>query len=303
MKKQFLLLLVALSLTTIAQAKTTEVLTGELALNHTLAADIPPSSIQTRIGKEGLDDLYNRFEQHYGEFVRKDNPRKVDFDFIMGLKNSQVSFELDYLFNVGLDEGLPIEKFTRFGITEQNNGRFTYDFGQSPYLASPKSLFTMLTNDKRVSSFSPLLLAKGFRLNDIKIIRDHIKNKSLKNMLHEQEVFYLRNNLTLLKQAIALKMILSPEKYEHKLASLSYISNFLRQVVYRNWALLLMSKLDSQRQRILKALLIERLNGDVSFSRSSRNKSAERFARSINNIDMERYNKEVNEMINKGSLK
>ncbi len=303
MNKRFLLLLLVLGLTTVAQAKTSEILTGELALNHTLAADIPPSSIQTRIGKEGLDDLYNRFEQHYGEFVRKDNPRKVDFDFIMGLKSSQINFELNYLFNVGLDEGLPIEKFTRFGIGEQSNGRFSYNFTQSPYLASPKSLFTMLSSDKRVVSFSPLLLERGFRNHDIEIIMKHIKTNNLQNMLREQEVFYLHNNLTFLKQAIALKMILSPEKYEHKLASLSYISDFLRQLVFRNWALLLMNKLDAQRQRILKTLLIERLNGDVSFSRSSRNKNASRFARSINNIDMKRYNKEVNEMINKGVLK
>ncbi|MCJ8272434.1 MAG: hypothetical protein MJK04_23925, partial [Psychrosphaera sp.] len=83
--KKLLFILLAFTLSIGVQAKNLEILSGEMALNHTLAADVPDHEIQTYIGEKGLADFYRRYETHFGEFVRAEDPREVDFDFVIGL--------------------------------------------------------------------------------------------------------------------------------------------------------------------------------------------------------------------------
>jgi hypothetical protein len=276
-KKRFLLPLLALGLTATVQANaqsqaqttSTEILTGELALNHTLGIDIPPNSIQTRIGKEGLDDLYNRFEQHYGEFVRKDNPRKVDFDFIFGAKNAQTTMELTYLIELAMQEGLPIERFERFGIKSLGDQSYDYNLKQSPHLALPRNLFTTLSSASDIKVHASDLLKKGFRQVDLSILKKYLKknnNKSESDSDTLAYITYLSDNIEFFESIVQKKQILSPGYYQHNLKKLSYIRSYIGFNSKRNWALTLLSQLDSQRQRILKSYLIETMSNQISIT-------------------------------------
>lgn len=267
--KRFLLLLLALGLTTVVQAKTPEILTGELALNHTLAADIPPSSIQTRIGKEGLDDLYNRFEQHYGEFVRKDNPRKVDFDFTFGAKNAQTTMELNYQLGLAIEERLPMERFSKFGITKENGGSFRYDLEHSPHLASPHDFFAALTTASSIRILSYSLLKVGFRQNDIPTLKSYLVLADNERKKPTRAfITYLDEKLDFFETTFKSKQVLKPEHYQQIIGQPSYIRHYLNFNHHRNLALTLLSRLGPHPQRILISYLVESLNTRVALSPS-----------------------------------
>ncbi|NQZ06311.1 MAG: hypothetical protein HRT35_04035 [Algicola sp.] len=284
MNKRFLLLLLALGLTAAVEAKTSEILTGELALNHTLAADIPPDTIQTRIGKEGLDDLYNRFEQHYGEFVRKDNPRKVDFDFIFGAKNAQTTMDLHYQLGLAIEERLPMERFAKFGITSKDDGSFSYDLKHSPYLATPNNLFAALTTASSIRILSYSLLKKGFRQNDIPTLKSYLtlatNERGKPNLAY---ITYLNEKLSFFETTFESKQVLKPEHYQQVIGQPSYIRHYLNFNHHRNLALTLLSQFKAHPQRILISYLVASLSTQVSLAPSSppKNGAPSRFEREL----------------------
>ena len=276
MNKRFLLLLLALGLTTTVEAKTPEILTGELALNHTLSADIPPDTIQTRIGKEGLDDLYNRFEQHYGEFVRKDNPRKVDFDFIFGAKNAQTTMELHYQLGLAIEERLPMERFTKFGIRTKDDGSFQYDLKRSPYLATPDDLFAALTTTSSIRILSYSLLRKGFRQNDIPTLKSYLSlTANERGKPTQAYITYLNDKLSFFETTFESKQVLKPNHYQQIIGQPSYIRHYLNFNHQRNLALTLLSRLEPHPQRILISYLVESLSTQVSLAPSPPTKNGD----------------------------
>jgi hypothetical protein len=111
---------------------------AEMALNHTLAADVPDHEIQTYIGEAGLADFYRRYETHFGEFVRADNPQEVDFDFVIGLSNFKETVKLRALLGIAISEKLDLGGLMAYGVTAKNNNQYRYDLKTSPHLIMPQ---------------------------------------------------------------------------------------------------------------------------------------------------------------------
>jgi hypothetical protein len=262
-KNNLLLLLLALGLTAAvpakASAKTTEILSGELALNHTLGGDIPIDKIKTHVDETDIAALHRRFSKLFGRFIDGKASQSVDFDFLMGNQNVDEAIKLHYLLGRIIDEGLPLTNFEDFGISRNDNGSYHFNFGDSPYLALPEPLFRRLTNQSWNEKGFEALRERGFRQSDLDIVRKHLDNNSPEEEMNRLSDSFSLQQLPKLKSLVASKMILNKESYAHYFIAMSYLNSYRRQNVWRNWGLKLMSQLGQQQQRILKSYLLEAL--------------------------------------------
>jgi hypothetical protein len=219
------------------------------------------------VGDEGITKLYERYKSHYGEFMRKDNPREVDFDFIFGLKTSRMNMELRYLLGLALDEGVPLYSFEEFGIVYSNDGTYEIEYEKHPHLALPRNLFLTLTTKQDVEFFTRELISRGFRQTDLAILEKYLEqypmNKTPKTYSYDYFT-YLSGKMSELTQTVKHKNQLPPAKYRQIMGQPRFARDYISYKIQRNWALTLLAKLDPQRQRILKSFLMERLTSKTN---------------------------------------
>ena len=269
MKNKCIATLLALSLCTSVQAKNLKVHTGQFVLDENTPATIPIEPIPTYIGQDGLENLYKRFRQHYGPYVRDENPQKVDFEFLAGLKNHQATIELQTLFDLALNERLPLEGLAEFGITVENQRNYTYNLKQQPHLALASELFNKLTEVSDVDINSPYLIERGFRQSDLDTLKQFLSQFDtgyIEHKLQKEQIRYVQEALPSMKAAVAKKMVLSTDSYYRKMLVMAYYRHHVEQNVWRNWGLKMMATLDPQRQRILADYLVEKITGLVSMT-------------------------------------
>lgn len=252
-------------------------LTGQMALNLTPSAQVPFNTIPSRVGKQGVDDLYQQFASHYHGFGISDKNRTLDFDFIMGLDNSQRAIKLRHQLSLAMSEKWPLDKFAEFGFISADNHNFEYDLRKSPHLALPSDLFKYLNFEGVMTVYSPKLLSRGFRQSDLTILQQYIAQHNPDKILQQQELKYSISQLPIYKQLVSSRLTsklsstpLQPTvHYHHHFKAWEYLSSYRRQNVWRNWGLELLTKLDLQRQRILKGFLLGSLNAGVSIGSNS----------------------------------
>ena len=174
MKNKCIATLLALGLATSIQAEGLKIHSGQFVLDENTPATIPSESIPTYIGIEGLDDLYDRYRQHYGPYVRDENRLEVDFEFLAGLKNHQTAIELQTLFDLALNERLPLGGLTEFGFTVEDKRNYSYNLKEQPHLALASELFNEITDVSDIEFSAPYLIKKGFRQSDVAILKQSV---------------------------------------------------------------------------------------------------------------------------------
>ena len=77
--------------------------------------------------------------------------RTVDYQFIMDKQSSFETFELQELYQMAMREGLPLERFDKFGTVQLGGGQYEYDLEFTPFVADAKRLFGLLYHPRPVS--------------------------------------------------------------------------------------------------------------------------------------------------------
>jgi hypothetical protein len=273
-------------------------------LDENTPATIPSESVPTYIGIDGLDDFYDRYRQHYGPYVREQNPLEVDFEFLVGLKNHQTAIELQTLFDLALNERLPLGGLTEFGYTVEDKRNYSYNLKHQPHLALASEVFNEITEVSDVDARAPYLIEKGFRQIDLITLKqflsqydsDYIEQESQKAQLR-----YVLEVLPSMKAAVSKKMILSTGHYQKKMLVMVYFRHHVEQNVWRNWGLKMMATLDVPRQRILADYLVEKVGGMVSITSVKTPHTSFKWEKRIESGELERviqaglvkYNMEV----------
>jgi len=229
-----------------------------LQLTTITVQQLDPLHIRTIIDQDGVDVLYQRFERLYGDYIG-DNPKPVDFDFLMGKHTSLEAFELREWYLRTLEEGFPVERFNKFGIVYRGDGYHVTDHDDSPHMAGLWTLFVLMNLPRDVKE--DYLLSRGFRHSDIDIIEDYLANHNLEQITADATMRYYEHILPQLKQTFAKQHVLSDRQLTGEVFAFMYARTYLTYKQRRNWAVKLMLQLDKQRQRILKQVLVEMITG------------------------------------------
>lgn len=261
MKKYSLIFFCLLSFSPLTLAQQPSIMTGDLALNQLPATMLDNKTIQTRVTEDNLDALYQRFERHFGDFLGESPKRQVDYDFIMGQASSLETFNLLYLYYLGVSEQLDMSAFERFGLKVTGVGEVDYDFGIYKFLASPASLFIHLRSEVGVRVVAYGLVPKGFRPIDMDIFNQHISNSQRQLSVTTQTTAYNEQVLPRLKKLIDNKHLIDPIRYEHELKVVDYAKHYVLFRVNQMWGRQLMAKFDAKRQAILKPFLVSKISG------------------------------------------
>ena len=221
----------------------------------------PDYHIPTHIGEEGLETLYQQFEQHFGDYL-SENPRcQLTYQFIMGKRSSFETFKLLELYQTAMEEGLPLKRFDKFGLIQRGNGKFKYDYDYdaAPHLANTDMFFSLTSFPK--GFMEHYLLPKGFRHSDIKIIRGYVHNNDMIPQGKQLLFDFYTTNFDQIKQMVKQRHVLSTQTVTAQAMQLSYTRSYMLHMLQRNWAITLLQQLDKQRRRILLQVLITKISG------------------------------------------
>ncbi len=228
-------------------------------------ANLDKLEIQTVIGKGGVNDLYDRFTMHYGEFVSGINTRKVDFDFVMGVQSGETSQLLFFLYTQAQQEGLPLVNFIDFGISPQTSDGYEFSHKKSAHLVELKYFIEPLTKEKFFNRNTQLLLQKGLSANDLSIIKRYLQQhpfSSTKQKLEQSLMGYIKDNSEFLTKTMDSKSTMPPTQYQHIFDKFFYVASYLEFHYYRNWTINLMSTLEPKQQEILKTVMLAVISGE-----------------------------------------
>ncbi|MFT4924118.1 MAG: hypothetical protein ACI8WB_000196 [Phenylobacterium sp.] len=257
MKIKLILPLLMFTLPLLAKAAGEPMLTGKWALNQTPVTAIAEKSIKVRMTDEDVVALYDRFAEHYGDFMTGAKTREVDFEFLMTEQNSKTAFQLHYLLELAVNKGLTMTAFADFGLIQNKKGNVHYDMEVSPHLASPYLLFSSLSDEGRMSFVTKDLINQGFRRNDIAIINAHWQQNDIKEIIGRQVFILTKQDLPIRKQIISFDPKLDDDDVIDYFQLSDYKRKYINHHAWRNWGLTLLAKLDPQRQQMLKDFLVE----------------------------------------------
>ncbi|NQZ06309.1 MAG: hypothetical protein HRT35_04025 [Algicola sp.] len=227
-------------------------------------ANIDKLQIQTVIGKDGLNDLYDQFATHYGEFVTGINTTKVNFDFIMDVQSGETAMLLQYLYIQAQRENLVLDSFIDFGIPPHKSGGFRLAHQKSPHLVSLKYFIDPLTSAKFFERNAKLLIKRGFKEEDINVINQYQQqhpSSKINQQIRQSSMNFINDNSAFLTKTIASKSTIPPAQYQSTFDKIFYVADYYKFHHNRNWAMALMAKLEPKQQKILKTVLIEVISG------------------------------------------
>ena len=221
--------------------------------------ELDQQHIRTNINEHNIDDLYRRFEQHYGDFIGENPKRQVDYQFVMGKASSLKTFELLEWHQRAMEEGFNVERFNKFGIVVDKEWSYNIDYDLNPHLAEEGPFYSFLQTSRQMKK--NFLLCRGFRETDIDIIQDYVAQNDIETMTEAKMMDYYEAILPELKTSFAYDKIYSEERLKQQLNAFSYGRKYIEYQLHRNWLIGLMNKLDNQRQRILKQFLADNIHG------------------------------------------
>ena len=232
--------------------------------NTLIIASVDNLQIQTVVGKDGLNDLYDQFATHYGEFVTGINTAKVDFDFIMDVQSGETSILLRYLYIQAQREKLVLDSFIDFGIPPNKSGGFRLAHQKYPHLVSLKYFIDPLTSARFFERNAKLLIKRGFREEDINVINQYQQqhpSSKINQQIRQSSMDHINDNSAFLTKTIASKSTIPPDQYQSSFDKIFYVADYYKFHHNRNWAMALMAKLKPKQQKILKTVMIEVING------------------------------------------
>jgi hypothetical protein len=229
----------------------------EFQSDHTLAVDIPDSQIITHVGKEGMAPLFQRFMDHYGQFIDPENPRELDFEFVMGFKNYETARQLEHLFYLALNEGQDMSAFKVFGI-EVNGRTIKYSSLGHKIFRSSSDIFRSIAMASAPEHYKKYMTRIGLKMVDIiQIIQycDNYGGNVMIDKLGKANLTYLETITSKLLYTIKHKKQLSEKEYRLTLMRPSYVTKFISEQIWRNWGLELLQQLEPQAQKALISYL------------------------------------------------
>lgn len=203
--------------------------------------------------------LRPKFEAHFATFERKQQEADPAAFIRDRLAYRQWS-DLYFAVQLAMDEKTPLKSLGVFGLVAQPDGRYTVDLREYPQWEPLDSRLHRLTNEEVVESYVPALKARGFRDEDLDVLRTYLANNDPRMTIQVEGRQLVE---TFAKRLQAQRKVAADLNLQEVLAY-RYQKSIMKSEADRRWAVGLMDALDPQRQRILVSFLDE-FQSDMTF--------------------------------------
>lgn len=196
--------------------------------------------------------LRTKFESHFQTFQRK----QQDADpaaFIRDRQAYKQWSDLYFAVKLALDERVPLQDLSAFGLAAQADGAYVVDLRKFPQWEPLDTRLYLLTNPEVFESYEPALKARGFRDEDIRALRTYLATHDPRLRIHSEGRQLVD---TFAKRLQGRRQAGQPLNLEEVLAY-RYQKAGLKAEIERQWAVGLLDALDPQRQRILASFFDE----------------------------------------------
>lgn len=154
---------------------------------------------------------------------------------------------------LALDERVPLQDLSAFGLAAQADGAYVVDLRKFPQWEPLDTRLYLLTNPEVFESYEPALKARGFRDEDIRALRTYLATHDPRLRIHSEGRQLVD---TFAKRLQGRRQAGQPLNLEEVLAY-RYQKAGLKAEIERQWAVGLLDALDPQRQRILASFFDE----------------------------------------------
>jgi hypothetical protein len=224
-----------------------------LALVLAMAAQAAPFDEKSKAPRAATSQaLRTKFEAHFQQFQRK----QQDADpaaFIRDRAAHKQWSDLYFAVKLALDERLPLEDLSAFGLIAEANGSYTVDLRKFPQWEPLDARLYLLTSPEVLESYEPALEARGFRDEDLSALRTYLATHDPRLRIHAEGRQLVD---TFAKRLQGRRQAGQPLNLEEVLAYRYQKASFKAEIE-RQWALGLLDTLDKQRQRILASFFDE----------------------------------------------
>lgn len=196
--------------------------------------------------------LRTKFETHFQTFQR----RQKDADpaaFIRDRQAYKQWSDLYFAVKLALDERVPLQDLSAFGLAAQADGAYVVDLRKFPQWEPLDTRLYLLTNPEVLESYEPALKARGFREEDIRALRTYLATHDPRLRIHSEGRQLVD---TFAKRLQGRRQAGQPLNLDEVLAY-RYQKASLKAEIERQWAVGLLDALDPQRQRILASFFDE----------------------------------------------
>jgi hypothetical protein len=161
---------------------------------------------------------------------------------------------------LALDERVPLEDLSVFGLVAQANGSHAVDLRKFPQWEPLDDRLYLLNNPGVLQSYEPALRARGFRDSDITALRTYVATHDPRLQIYAEGRELVD---TFAKRLQGRRRAGQPLNLEEMLAYRYQKAN-LKAELGRQWAVALLDALDPQRQRILAAFLFDEFESSLT---------------------------------------
>jgi hypothetical protein len=225
---------------------------GALAIVLAMAVQAAPFDEKSKAPRAASSQaLRTRLEAHFQTFERK----QQDADpaaFLRDQRAHQQWSDLFFAVKLALDERVPLQDLTDFGLQAQADGSYVVDLRKFPQWEPLDTRLYRLTNPDVFESYADALRARGFRDSDIATLRKYLATHDPRLRVQAEG----RRLVDTFAQRLKARAGGQPLNLDEVLAY-RYQKSGLKQEIRRQWAVSLLDALDPQRQRILASLLDE----------------------------------------------
>lgn len=202
--------------------------------------------------------LRTKLKAHFATFERMQQQDPAAF--IRDRAAHRQWSDLYFSVKLAMDERVPLKDLATYGLIAAPDGTYAVDLKTFPQWEPLDSRLYVLSNPEVFESYVPSLEARGFRADDVSVLRIYLATHDTRLAMHadgRQLIETFAGRLGRQQQAgqrLNLQDVLA----------LRYQKASIKAEAKRQWAVGLLDALDKQRQRILVSLLDER-ESDLTF--------------------------------------
>lgn len=202
--------------------------------------------------------LSTRLKAHFATFDRMQQQDPAAF--IRDRAAHRQWSDLYFAVKLAMDERVPLKDLATYGLIAAPDGTYAVDLKAFPQWEPLDSRLYVLSNPEVFESYVPSLEARGFRADDVSVLRIYLATHDARLAMHadgRQLIETFAERLGRQKQA-------GQRPNLQDVLALRYQKASIKAEAKRQWAVGLLDALDKQRQRILVSLLDER-ESDLKF--------------------------------------
>jgi hypothetical protein len=129
--------------------------------------------------------LRTKFEAHFQEFAREQQEADPAA-FIRDRQAHKQWSDLYFAVTLALDERMPLQDLSAFGLIAQPDGTYSVDLRKFPQWEPLDARLHVLSNPEVLESYEPALRARGFRDADLSALRTYLATHDQRLSMHAE---------------------------------------------------------------------------------------------------------------------